>query len=131
MVAGLLLLISGTANAVEKYWIDHQASLIVVGTLHPYPIFPWLDGWHLNGTIEVDEVLFGTKPQGPINYQWTCKYSTCNDWRGWFTVSRETFYKEKGVWFLRPLDDRKWQPSVGLGYVDLSERADYEAHIRR
>ena len=120
---------TGVLNATEKYSIVRSASLIVVGTMHSYPIFPWFDGWHLNGTIEADEVLFGTKPLGPIAYQWTCSYSRCNDWRAFF--HDEGFHKIKGIWFLRPLDGRTWQPSVGLGFVDLSERADYEAHIRR
>jgi hypothetical protein len=61
-IAVLLLITTIMLNATEKY-------SIVVGTLHPYPIFPWFDGWHLNGTIEVDEVLFGTKPPGPITYR--------------------------------------------------------------
>jgi hypothetical protein len=132
-VAALLLVTSGTVNAVEKYWIVHEASLIVVGTLHSYPVFPWFDGWHLNGTIEVDEVVFGTKPPGPITYRSSQKYPQSPmsiDWRSLFS-GRPDFLKEKGMWFLRPIDGRTWQPSVGLGYVDLPHRADYEAHIRR
>lgn len=127
-VAALFLLTTATLNATEKYWIVHEASLIVVGTLHSYPVFPWFDGWHLDGTIAVDEVLFGSKPPVPITYRWTCKYSVCNDWRGLFRVEVP---KERGMWFLRPVDDRTWQPSVGLGFVDLRDRADYEAHIPR
>jgi hypothetical protein len=133
-VAAVLLLTTGTSQATEKYWIVHEATLIVIGTLHPYPVFPWFDGLHLNGTIEVDEVLLGVRLPGPITYRWSEKYPQSPmsiDWRGLFRFSRETFYKEKGIWFLRPIDDRTWRPSVGLGFVDLPQRADYEGHIRR
>jgi hypothetical protein len=133
-VVALFLATTGTLNATEKYWIVHEARLIVVGTLHPYPIFPWFDGWHLDGTIEVEEVLFGTKPPRPIIYRCVFKYPKnplSINWRGLFDFSRETFYKEKGLWFLRPNDDRTWQPSVGIGFVDLPQRTDYESHIRR
>jgi hypothetical protein len=124
---------TGTVSATEKYWIVHEATLIVVGTLHSYPVFPWFDGWHLNGTIEVDEVVFGTKPPEPIAYRWSERYphSPLNiNWRFVFSGCPD-FLKEKGMWFLRPIDDRTWQPSVGLGFIDLLQRADYEAHIHR
>ena len=79
-LAALFRMTTDALNAVEKYWIVHEASLIVVGTLHSYPIFPWFDGWPLDDTIEADEVVFRTKPPGPIAYRWT-KYSMCNNWR--------------------------------------------------
>jgi hypothetical protein len=130
--AALLLTTAGTLNATEKYWVVHEARLIVVGTLHPNPIFPWLDGCHLNGIIDVDEVLFGIKPPSSITYRWSFKYPPSPlyiDWRALFGLP--SYLKEKGMWCLRPLNDRTWQGSVGLGYVDLKERADYEAHIPR
>jgi hypothetical protein len=133
LIIGALLLVT-TCTATEKYWIVHEARLIVVGTLHPHPefIFPWFDGWHIDGTIDVDEVVFGTKPPGPIKYVWTCKYSMCRDWRAIFAYRRlPADMKEKGIWFLKPLDDHTWQPSLYLGYVDLSERADYLSHLPR
>lgn len=132
-IAALFFVTAGTLNATEKYWIVHEASLIVVGTLHPYPMFPWLDGWHLNGTIDVDEVLLGTKPPGPITYRWSDKYPKSPfsiDWRFVFS-GLPPYLKEKGMWFLRPIDDRTWQPSVGVGFIGLPQRTDYEAHIRR
>jgi hypothetical protein len=130
--AALLLMTTGVLNAAEKYSIVRSASLIVIGTLHSYPYFPWFDGWHfVDGTIEVDEVVLGTKPPGPTAYRWTCKYSMCNDWRAPIFRGLPSMFKEKGMWCLRPLDDRTWQGSIGLGFVDLSERGDYEAHMRR
>lgn len=129
-IAALFLLTTCALNATEKYSIVRSARLIVVGTLHSYPIFPWFDGWRLSGTIEVDEVLFGTKPPGPIGYRWTCEYSMCNDLRT-IVKGLPTIFKEKGILCLRPLDDQTWQPSDGPGFIDLSERGDYEAHIRR
>jgi hypothetical protein len=126
--AALFLVTAGMLDATEKYWIVDEASLIVIGKLHSYPILPWFDGWHLDGTIAVDEVLFGTKPPGLIPYRWMSKYSMCNDPRAIFLPPH---FREKGMWFLRPIDDRTWQGSVDFGFVDLKQRADYEAHIRR
>lgn len=132
-IGTLLLLASGPLNATEKYWIVHEAKLIVVGTLHPHPtfIFPWFDGWRIEGTIDVEEVLFGDKTAGPIPYQWTCNYSRCNDWRAVFSSRIPPIFREKGLWFLKPLDDRTWQPSDGIGYVDIKERANYLRQIGR
>ena len=130
-LSALFLMTTGVLNATEKYSVVRSASLIVVGTLHSYPIFPWFDGWHLDGTIEVDEVVFGTKPPGPLAYRWTCKYTICIDPPPIFSWGLPPYFKEKGMWFLRPVDDRTWKGSVDFGFVDLKQRADYEAHIRR
>ena len=70
----------GFARAEEKYWIAHQASLIVIGTLHPNPTFPWFDRWHFAGMIDVDEVLFGPRPPTRIEYRFVCPYAMW-DWR--------------------------------------------------
>ena len=45
IVAGLVLAQPGALFATEKYWIAHEASLIVVGTLRPKLAYPWFDGW--------------------------------------------------------------------------------------
>jgi hypothetical protein len=125
----IMFLAAGLARAVEKYWIAHEASLIVVGTLHPNPTFPWFDGWHFTGTIDVDEVLFGPRPPAQIDYRFVCPYALCNDWRS--TTQSTASFKAKGIWFLRPLDGRSWQPSTGFGFGALSAREDYEDYIRR
>jgi hypothetical protein len=66
----LLLMTTGTISATEKYSVVRSASLIVIGTLQSGSYFPWFDGWHfIDGTIRVDEVVFGTKPPGPIAYR--------------------------------------------------------------
>jgi hypothetical protein len=46
-------------GATEKHWIAHEAQVIVVGTFEPSPTFLWFDGWHINGVITIDEVLYG------------------------------------------------------------------------
>jgi len=122
------LLTAGHASAVEKYWIAHEESLIVVGTLHPQLIFPWLDGWHYVGTIDVDEVLFGPRPPAMLTYRFVCPYGYCQT--RW-APGLPAFYRAKGMWFLWPIDERSWRPSSGFGFVALSGRADYEDYIRR
>jgi hypothetical protein len=121
------LLTAGPARAVEKYWIARQATLNVVGTLHPQLTFPWLDGWHYTGTIDVDEVLFGPRPPATLTYRFVCPYGYCHTWWAPFPA----FYRAKGMWFLQPIDERSWRTSSGFGFVALSGRADYEDYIRR
>jgi hypothetical protein len=124
----VVLFSEGHAAAVEKYWIAHEASLIVVGTLHPQITFPWLDGWHYVGTIDVDEVLFGSRPPAKLTYRFVCPYGYCQTW---WAPGLPAFYRAKGMWFLVPIDERSWCPSSGFGFVALSGRADYEGYIRR
>ena len=123
-----MTILDNVAGAVEKYSIAREATLIVVGTLHPRPVFPWFDGWNLGGTIDVDEVLFGPRPQGPISYLFVCPYRSC---RNWPPPAFTSFFTAKGMWFLRQLDEKTWKPSTGIGFVALWGRADYEDYIRR
>ena len=41
-VMAVMFLTAALARNEEKYWIAHEASLIVIGTLHPNPSFPGL-----------------------------------------------------------------------------------------
>ena len=126
----VVLFVTVSACAVEKYWIADEATLIVVGTLHPHPTFPWFDGWHLTGTIDVDEVLIGARPPGRIAFEYVCGYSWCRNWPPPAFTGNLT---AKGIWFLRPVDGGRWEPSIGpwVGFATLNERADYENYIRR
>jgi hypothetical protein len=59
-------------RATERDWIAHEAQAIVVGTFSPSPTFLWFDGWHVNGVIRVDEVLWGplaSPDQFPVHMQ--------------------------------------------------------------
>lgn len=124
-----LLLISEPSNATEKYWIAHEATLIVVGSLATGLTFPWFDGWHVTGTINVDEVLYGRRPADQIKFRFVCS-GTC---RLWPPPSFSEF-TEKGLWFLRPADPQTWESASGFpdpGFRYLSQRADFENYIRR
>jgi hypothetical protein len=127
-IVAIMFLTASRARSEEKHWIAHEASLIVVGTLHPHITFPWLDGWHFTGTIDVDEVLFGSRPGAHIDYRFVCKYAWC---RTGPLPSFPSFYRAKGIWCLRLFEERFWQPSTGFGFVVLSARTDFEDYIRR
>jgi len=94
----VMLLAATFARGEEKYWIAHQASLIVLGTLRPNPTFPWFDGWHITGTIDVDEVLFGPRPPAHIDYRSVCPYALCGDWRALPSVLAFLRAKECGAY---------------------------------
>jgi hypothetical protein len=125
----LFLLATGIACAVEKYWIVRNATLIVVGTMHGNHPFPWLDGWHYTGTIDVDEVIVGTRPKDPVAYKIVSDYAH-TDVRLW-PFNFPDHMKEKGLWCLRQNSDGTWRPAAWYGFVPLSERADYLSHIGR
>ncbi|MFN7998010.1 MAG: hypothetical protein U0Q18_30600 [Bryobacteraceae bacterium] len=118
------------AAATEKYWIAHEAQLIVVGTFHPGRGFWWLDGWHETGTITVTEVLYGRAPAEQIQFRLTirCYMPWWNRWRPWHFMNQFT---DRGLWFLRRLGDQIWEPANGCdsGYRLLSQRADFERYI--
>jgi len=117
---------------MEKSTIAVQATLIVVGTLHLDPPFPWFDGWHFTGTIDVEEVLYGEAPTRHRAYR-LIEADPKRDWRMFPTAFRYFYQalRTKCLWFLRPLDAQAWRPSVHLGCEDLRERQYYEDVIRR
>jgi hypothetical protein len=127
-IKAALFLTVRPARGEEKHWIAHEASLIVVGTLHPNVTVPWLDGCHFTGTIDVDEVLFGPHPAAHIDYRFVCQYAWCQNWR---LLHFPAFFRTKGMWCLRPEGGGTWQPSTGIGFDALNARADYEDYIRR
>lgn len=114
-------------RATEKNWIAHEAQAIVVGTLAPNPSYPWFDGWHLSGVITVDEVLYGTHIPRRIELRFIFK------WR--YLDLRQIphfpeYMTQKGLWFLRRIDQSTSTGTDGLGFQNLSERAYWEDYIR-
>jgi hypothetical protein len=127
-----LLAISRPARAIERDWIIHEAELIVVGTLHPNTVLPWIDGWHMSGSVEVEEVLFGPSLRGPIPYRFDCttnwlKGGNCTRWP---PPRFPDGMLAKALWFFKRSGDA-WQPSAGIGASDLSRRREVEDYIRK
>ena len=119
------------AEATEKYWIAHEAQLIVVGKFLPGRGFWWTDGWHETGTITVNEVLYGQPPSNQIAFRLTIRcYSPW--WNRWLPTHFMNQFSDRSLWFLRPLDDRTWEPANGCdsGCRSLSQRTDFERYIR-
>lgn len=118
-------------GATEKYWIAHEAPLIVVGTFEPGRGFWWIDGWHETGTITVKQVLYGRPPATQIDFRLTirCYSPWWNRWLPWHLMNQFT---GTGLWFLRRLGGDTWEPANGCdsGYRPLSQRADFEQYIR-
>jgi hypothetical protein len=70
-----------------------------VGTLRSGLTFPWFDGWHVTGTIVVDETLYGQRPAGQIKFRFVCD-CMCQYWP---PPRYSLHFTEKGLWFLRPV----------------------------
>jgi hypothetical protein len=107
--------------------MTREADLIVVGTMHPNASLPWFDGWHMSGTVEVHEVVFGATTNSHIEYRFVCKFlSMCRHWPPpRFTGS----FLSKGLWFFKRSGE-DWQP-VGFGFDALSSRIEVEDYIRK
>ncbi len=68
-------LASGSMGGTERCWIVREAQLIVVGTLRIRLTYPWLDGWHITGSIAVEQVLFGPRRDPQIDYEYVCRWA--------------------------------------------------------
>lgn len=78
--AVLLLTLSATASAVEKWVFVHTADAVVVGQLKLSSYFLSFDGIHVNGTIRADEILYGDGHAGQgLEYHMVLP---CSLWRG-------------------------------------------------
>ena len=132
LVLCALLLVTPDAGATEKYWAVHEADLIVVGTIHQGATFPWFDGWHVWGSIDVDATLFGPRVPRQIAYRFVCRWDQLC--RCWPPPRFRDFHIQKAVWLLRPAGNQTWKPSLSgdnyAGFWALSGRADVGNYIR-
>ena len=119
---------AGPVRATEKLWIAHEAEAIVIGTLKTSATFPWLDGWHVNGVIRVDETLYGDHVPAQMEFRFVCGWNALCRW--WPPPTLPSMCKERGLWVLRRVDMRTWKPSDGLGFQRSSDRAYWEEYIR-
>jgi len=118
-------------EATEKHWIAHEAQVIVVGAFKPSPTSLWFDGWHLDGVITIDEVLYGGQVPRQIRFQFACRWKNQCQW--WPPPHYPAFTLEKGLWFLRRIDQNTWESANGFsdtGFRYLSDRAYWENYIR-
>lgn len=130
MLSGMLAA-SLCVMATEKNWIAHEAQAIVVGTFKPGPTLLWFDGWHVNGVIVVDEVLFGGRLPRNIKFQLVCKWEQYCQW--WPPPHYPKFAEQKGIWFLRRVDQNTWKSANGFsdtGFRYLADRSYWEDYIR-
>jgi len=82
----LVFFTSAPLQATEKYWGAHEAELIFVGTLHSMPSYPWFDGWHMGGTLEIHNFPRSMK-NAAISAE-TKNSATAHPWK---TISREAW----------------------------------------
>lgn len=134
-ILSMLCLLGGSSASrlygIEKDWFAHEAQVIVVGTFKPNPTYPWFDGWHLTGTINVSDVLYGPRMPHQISIKLVCEWRTCQ-W--WPRPSYPSDALAQGLWFLRRIDENSWESSLSgfdLGFRFLSDRSYWEEYIRK
>lgn len=118
-------------RAVEKRWVAHEAQAIVVGTFRPNSTLPWFDGWHIDGTITVDEILYGGHLPHQIHFRFVCAWEHHCQW--WPPPHYPSLTFQKGIWFLRRFDENTWESADGFsgtGFRYLKDRAYWENYIR-
>jgi hypothetical protein len=76
-----------------------RADVVVIGTFRVHPSFPWFDGWHRRGTLQVQSVLFGNVKVGDsLQYLWLEPFipasHACGRLSSWFDQTQ-------GIWFLK------------------------------
>jgi hypothetical protein len=116
-------LASVSMGGTERHWIAHEAPLIVVGTLRIRLTYPWFDGWHITGTIAVEQVLYGPRTDPQIEYEYVCRWAVCNEY--WRVPSLSSLTKAKELWFLRAAGGKIWRPSLDTGCRDLEKLKEY------
>jgi hypothetical protein len=126
-----LMALAVPLGGTEKYWIAHEAELIVVGTLRPGIGYPSLGGWYETGTISVDEVLYGQRPPTQIHYRFTAGPCALNWWQRWMSPHFIERFTAKSLWLLRSVDKHTWEPAnlCDSGCRYLSQRAEFERYI--
>lgn len=74
-----------------------RADVIVLGVFRVTWFYPWLDGWHYSGVLQVDDVLYGDHTQKErIQFRWIERYG--NSCLICERVSR--LDAETGIWLL-------------------------------
>jgi hypothetical protein len=118
------------ATATEKYWIAHEAQLVIIGTYHHRWAYPWFDGWHLSGRLDVDEVLFG-RVAHQIDYQLICRWNAAC--RRWPAPRMAEWFGDKGIWFLRSVGPTAYGPpgngGTDPGFRSIEQSGDFEQYI--
>ena len=121
-----LITSAGTLRAVEKYWLARTAQLVIVGRLTNAVEQHQQDGWLIQGTIVVTEVLYGpTGPGDKVAYKFLCSCCPKPD--------LATVTKQDGLWFLNQSAVKNWT-SAGCcgqpGYSPIREREDIRKILR-
>ena len=87
-------------NPRDPVYIDYavdRADVILTGTFRVIWFYPWFDGWHYSGALQVDDVLFGDhRGHEPIPFYWLETYgSSC------LICDRlSMFDNDSGIWLL-------------------------------
>jgi hypothetical protein len=126
---GILLMLAGASlHGVEKHVIAQAAETVLVGTFKTNLTFPWFDGWHLTGSVDVDEVLYGPPMPLQIELKFVCEWPSC---RWWPPPQFPKEFSVRGLWFLKRTGKNTWEPSADAGFRNLSERDYWESYIRQ
>jgi len=73
----------------------NRSTKVVIGTFKTGFHFPWFDGWHYSGRIDIEEVLYGGTLRTAITLQWKERYSSC------LVCEKKSAYDgKKGIWFV-------------------------------
>ncbi|RPI10444.1 MAG: hypothetical protein EHM65_08115 [Acidobacteriales bacterium] len=92
--------------------------------------FPWLDGWHIFGTIHVDAVVFGPAKAGDkLAYSFVC--AGCRFW----PMPEVWRLEVKALWLLRRAEPGRWCSAGGepgdAGARSMEDLDDFREYFRK
>ena len=99
-----------------------RADLIVTGTFHVVWFYPWFDGWHYSGALDIEDVLYGDHPlHDPILFHWLEKYgfSLCRICERVSLLNRKS-----GVWLLTRMNGALELLGTGAMFCDAPLPSD-------
>jgi hypothetical protein len=117
MIIVILGITARIALAEERSWAPCHSDLVVMGKLKPMYVIPWLDGWHISGTLQVHEVLRGTLKGNRLRYQFL--FPKLNYWPG---INPFGTLRDEGLWMIVSPDHNTWTSIYESKYGDPGYR---------
>jgi hypothetical protein len=126
-LAIILLAAASAVCAEERYSSANSAEIVVTGKMKSLHVMPWFDGWHVWGTLEIEEVLAGNPHGKSLEYRFrACPiFSRIPD----FSVLRG-----EGLWYLKPGGPGVLVPYTGAcgdpGFSSMTDHPDVIQFLR-
>jgi hypothetical protein len=112
----------------DREWLVNDiknADLVAVGTLSGVWTYPWRDGFHRRGTLNVEKVLFQSHSFGTaVPLTWGRLY-----WHRFYYPDLKKYERQKGIWILKEYSTT-WDDRMDVPWCGNSTESVVETRIR-